>query len=159
VNNAGIYPAKNIFDYTFEEMEQVYKVNVFGSIYFTRFFAEPLMKQKKKGVIVNMASTSECGGSDPVYGSSKGAISAFTRCCAFSFSPYIRANAVAPGLVETDMAERIPPHILKLYRNAELVHDPIQPDDIANTVFFLLGEQAKNYSGATLDINNGFLRR
>ncbi len=159
VNNAGIYPARNILDYSPEEMNAVFDINVLGAAFMTQAFARPLIQNKSEGVIVNVASVAQYGSADAIYGASKGAVAALTRCCAFSFSPYIRVNAVAPGIVRTDMFSAVPEHVLEWYRRTELVKEPIEAEDVAKTIFFLLGEDARHYSGATFDLNNGFHRR
>ncbi len=158
VNNAGIYPARNILDYAPDEMKAVFNTNVLGPAYMTQAFARPLMENKSEGVIVNVASVAQYGSADAIYGASKGAVAALTRCCAFSFSPYIRVNAVAPGIVQTDMFATVPEHVLEWYRRTELIKTPIQAEDVAKTILFLLSEDSKHYSGATLDLNNGFHR-
>jgi 3-oxoacyl-[acyl-carrier protein] reductase len=78
-----------------------------------------------------------------------------TKSNALNFSPYIRVNAVAPGVVETPMMSVIPKKRLKAYHKHELIDTPIQPEDVANTVVFLLSDAAKHYTGAVFDINNG----
>lgn len=158
VNNAGIYPAKSILQYTPEEIESVLAVNVKGVIYFTQAFARPFVQAKKNAVIVNIASVAQYGGFDAVYGASKAAVAGLTRCAATSLMPYVRVNAVAPGLATTDMLQSVPPQIVQMYRTMELVKEPIRAEDVANTVSFLLDEKSKNYTGATFDINNGFHR-
>jgi 3-oxoacyl-[acyl-carrier protein] reductase len=159
VNNAGVYPAKSILDYSLAEIDTVLAVNVKGAIYLTQLFSKPMVDAKKSAVIVNIASVAQFGGSDAVYGASKGAIAGLTRCTAFSLAPYIRVNAVAPGLVLTDMLKDVPPNIVELYRKNELVKEPIRPEDVAQTVSFLLSDKSKNYSGAMFDLNNGVYRR
>lgn len=159
VNNAGIYPARNILDYTPGQMEGVFGVNVLGAMYCTQLFARPLVEGKREGVIVNLASVAQYGSADAVYGASKGAVAALTRCCALSLSPYIRVNAIAPGIVRTDMFKDVPEPILEWYRETELVKEPIEAEDIADTALFLLSEKARHYTGATFDLNNGFHRR
>lgn len=72
------------------------------------------------------------------------------------FSPFIRVNAVAPGIVSTDILNDIPQDVIAWYRNAELVKKPLEPEDVANTVNFFFSEKGKNYTGAVFDLNNGF---
>ncbi len=159
VNNAGVYPARNILDYSPKEMNEVFSINVLGAAYMTQAFARPLMESKSEGVIVNVASVAQYGSADAIYGASKGAVAALTRCCAFSFSPYIRVNAVAPGVVRTDMFATVPEHVLEWYRKTELIKEPIEAEDVAKTILFLLTDDSRHYSGATMDLNNGFHRR
>jgi len=91
-----------------------------------------------------------------VTGAGKAALVGLTKSCALKFSPHIRVNAVAPGIVETDLFANIPEEAIQRYRNAELVKKPLRPEDVANTVSFLLSEAGRNYSGTVFDLNNGF---
>lgn len=159
VNNAGIYPAKSIFDYSAEDMQKVIQTNLIGTAYLSKLFAKPLVNSKQQGCIINIGSVSEYGSSDAIYGCSKGAVSSLTRCCAGNFSPYIRVNAIAPGLVKTDMLNDVPLQIQKAYAEKELIKEQISPEIIAANVAFLLSEAAKHYSGAIFDLNNGVHRR
>ena len=156
VNNAGMLLGKSLLDYLPEEIAAVIDVNLKGAIYFSKFFGKALISRQVDGSIVNLSSSSIYGGSDAVYSSTKAALIGLTKSCALTFSPYIRVNAVAPGIVETDLAEKIPVAVIERYRHAELVKKPLQPADIARTVSFLMGEAGRNYSGTVFDLNNGF---
>ncbi|MCP4097180.1 MAG: SDR family oxidoreductase, partial [Planctomycetaceae bacterium] len=67
----------------------------------------------------------------------------------------IRVNAVAPGLVDTTMIKTIPTWRVQQYREHELITTPICPEDVANTVAFLLSYESRHYTGAIFDLNNG----
>ncbi|PGK51769.1 3-ketoacyl-ACP reductase [Priestia megaterium] len=156
VNNAGIYLARNILDYDIDEIDNVLDVNIKGAIYFSQMFAKLLLNKKQCGVIVNMSSVSGMeGSSDALYGLSKAAILGLTKSCAMNFSPYIRVNAVAPTMVDTPMMNTIPDWRKKEYLSHQLINTPVTPEDVADTVTFLLSDKSKHYSGATFDINNG----
>ncbi|ASV67517.1 SDR family oxidoreductase [Cytobacillus sp. FSL W7-1323] len=156
VNNAGVYLAKNILDYQVDEMDKVLDINVKGFIYFSQMFGKKLLQSKRPGVIVNMSSVSGMeGSSDAIYGLSKAAILGLTKSCALNFSPYIRVNAVAPTMVTTPMMDTIPDWRKENYLKQQLIHTPVLPVDVADTVVFLLSDRAKHYTGATFDINNG----
>jgi 3-oxoacyl-[acyl-carrier protein] reductase len=160
VNNAGINLAKNILDYTEEEILRVTAINYFGAVYFSQQFAKQVLALPRKSVIVNISSVSgQEGSSDAVYGSSKAALIGLTRSCAMNFAPWIRVNAIAPGLVSTDLIRKVPASRIQEYRSAELIKEPILPEDVANTVAFLLSPQSGHYTGAIFDINNGQYRR
>ncbi len=156
VNNAGIYYGKSVLKYTEEEIDKVISVNIKSAIYFSRKFAQYKLKNKEKGCIVNMSSVSGLeGSSDAIYGLTKAALVGLTKSNAINFSPYIRVNAVAPGIVDTPMLGTIPGYRIKKYREHELIEEPIKPEDVANTVAFLLSTAAEHYTGAVFDINNG----
>lgn len=156
VNNAGIYLGKSILDYQEEEIDKVLDINVKGYIYFSQMFGKQMMQKKRRASIVNMSSVSGMeGSSDAVYGLSKAAIMGLTKSCAINFSPYIRVNAVAPTMVHTPMMDSIPDWRKAEYVSNQLIDTPLMPEDVAETIVFLLSEKAKHYTGATFDINNG----
>jgi len=160
VNNAGIYLGKSIFDYSVAEIQRVIHVNCCGAIYFSQQFAKIVIPAGRMGVIVNMSSVAgEEGSSDAVYGLSKAALIGLTKSCAMNFAPQIRVNAIAPALVSTNLIQNVPPSRIEEYRTAELLKDPICPEDVANTLAFLFSDQSKHYTGAVFDINNGVYRR
>jgi len=156
INNTGIYPGKHLFDYNQELIDKVININIKGSIYFSKTFGKYLIDKKENGVIINMSSVAgEEGSSDAVYGLTKSALIGLTKSCAMNFSPYIRVNAIAPGLVKTDMIKNVPEWRLKEYKKNELIKEPIQSENIADTALFLLSDLFKNYTGVVFDINNG----
>lgn len=156
VNNAGIYYGKSIFDYGDKEIDRLININVKAALYFSKEFAGLVIKKKKRGAIVNLTSVAgQEGSSDALYGLSKAALIGLTKSNAINFAPRIRVNAVAPGIVSTDMIKSIPKYRLKQYQNKELLQNPITTNDVAFTVNFLLSDLSKNYTGAVFDINNG----
>lgn len=159
VNNAGIYLAKNILDYQEDEISRVMDVNIKGAVYFSQMFGKLLIgdaSNKRKGTIVNISSVSGSeGSSDAVYGLSKAALLGLTKSCAMNFSPYIRVNAVAPTMVDTSMMDVIPEWRKQEYLSHQLIDSPVLPEDVAETVIFLISERSKHYTGATFDLNNG----
>lgn len=160
VNNAGIYLGKSLLEYSSAEIQRVVAVNCLGALHMTRYFVEPLLARQASGVIVNISSVSgQEGSSDAVYGLTKGALLGLTKSCAMNFAPHIRVNAVAPALVNTRLIERVSRQRISEYRSGELLAEAIQPEDVADTVAFLLGEESRCYTGATFDINNGHYRR
>jgi 3-oxoacyl-[acyl-carrier protein] reductase len=156
VNNAGVYLGKSLLDYNDEEINRVIAINIKSAIFLSKEFAQRKMSNKEYGSIINMSSVSgEEGSSDAIYGLSKAALIGLTKSNAMNFSPYIRVNAIAPGIVETAMTKNIPKQRLQSYKEHELIKDPIKPEDVANTAVFLLSDIAKNYTGVVFDINNG----
>lgn len=156
VNNAGIYLGKNLLEYSEEDIDKVINVNVKGYIFFSQNFGALVLSKQQQGVIINMSSVSGLeGSSDAVYGLSKAAIIGLTKSCAMNFAPYVRVNAVAPTLVNTAMMDIIPQWRKNQYNKHELIPEQLHPEDVADTVVFLLSRKSRHYTGATLDINNG----
>lgn len=160
LNNAGIYLGKKITEYSREEIDKVTDINIKGAVYFSKFFGQLLLEQKSSGAIINMASVAgQEGSSDAIYGLTKSALIGLTKSCAMNFAPYIRVNAIAPTLVETKLIEKVPKWRVDEYRNHELIKEPVLPEDIAETVSFLLSNASRHYTGAVFDINNGHYLR
>lgn len=156
INNAGIYNGKSILEYSDNEINKVIDINIKSAVHFSKLFAEHIILKNKKGIILNMTSVSgQDGSSDAIYGLSKSALIGLTKSNAINFSPYIRVNAIAPGIVNTQMQNNIPKERMKNYRKSELIKDKIEPIDVANTAIFLLSDLSKNYTGSVFDINNG----
>ena len=105
VNNAGIAKDALIYNMAPTEWLDVMKVNFGGTFNCTKAALEPFMSQRE-GVIVNISSVMGERGwtGESNYAASKGAINAFTRCCAVELARFgIRVNAVLPGFAPTDM--------------------------------------------------------
>jgi len=157
VNNAGIFPGLSFLEYPQDDLLAVISVNLLGPIYMTQRFGRLLMPEKRSGVIVNIASIAgQIGSSDAIYGISKSGVLGLTKTSAMALAPNIRVNAVAPTLVETELIKNVSKERLETFRRSELIKSPVLPEDIANSVWFLLSEESKHFTGAVLDINNGF---
>jgi 3-oxoacyl-[acyl-carrier protein] reductase len=157
VNNAGIFSGLSFLEYPEQDINSVLSVNLLGPIYMTQQFGKRLMPEKKAGVIVNIASIAgQIGSSDAIYGISKSGVMGLTKTSAMALAPYIRVNAVAPTLVETELLKSVSKERIEVFRRGELLKVPVMPEDIADSVWFLLSDQSKHYTGAVLDINNGF---
>ncbi|ARM74818.1 glucose 1-dehydrogenase [Acidianus manzaensis] len=106
VNNAGIWYLMPFEEYDEEKFNKMWEINFKGMIY-TTLEVLPHMKEKGKGVIINMASNAGIGTSAPTntfYAITKSAVIMLTKRLAFELGKYnIRVNAIAPGWIETDM--------------------------------------------------------
>lgn len=102
------------------------------------------------GSVVNIASTSGLDGNSgkSVYGSAKAALITMTKCIAEELGEDgIRANAICPGVVETEMAVSLPGYIIDIEREASALRRLAQPEDIASTAAFLLSDMASYITG------------
>lgn len=158
VNNAGIERSASVAFMGDEAWNEVVETNLTGGFYLCRLAVQHFLKAKQAGAIVNMASLS---GLRPLpgqanYAASKAGLLALTRSLAREVAPYgIRVNAVAPGLVETDMVQRIPPPRLE-----ELVGQiPLGrmggAEEVARCVRFLLSDAASYITGSVLRVDGG----
>jgi 3-oxoacyl-[acyl-carrier protein] reductase len=158
VNNAGVIRDNVLVGLEDDDIRPVLDVNVAGVFNVTRAIA-PFMISRRSGRIVNLSSVSGAKGGrgQTNYAASKGAIDGFTRALAAELAPRrINVNAVAPGVIETEMSEAV----------RELAGDEIkarilmklfgQPRDIATAVWFLASSLADYVTGQVLYVDGGF---
>ena len=160
VNNAGITSPTRFAEVSVGEWERVMRVNVHGSFLATRR-AMPGMVERGFGRVVMLSSVSaERGGGvfgGVAYSAAKAALLGFARALAREVGPHgVTVNAVAPGLIDTDItAGKLDPE-----RKARLVAEiPMQrsgtTDDVADVIAFLCRPSTSFVTGATWDINGG----
>lgn len=157
VNCAGMLEGKYLEEYDEELMRKVMGVNEMGVYLCTKY----ALMHMKEGSIVSVSSTAgQVGSSDPVYAGTKAAVLAFTKSMAAKLAPGVRVNAVAPGLVDTDLG-RFGWSQGEFERRSEMI--PLRKiasaEDVANGIYFLASDQAKHITGACLDINGGYVLR
>ncbi len=159
VNNAGVMKDALIGTVTRELIDWIYGVNVFGSMELLQLAAK-LMRKQKKGSIINLSSIVGITGNPGqlVYSSTKGAIIAMTKTAAKELAPQgIRVNAIAPGMIDTDMMRSIGEKHLAVH----LSHIPLgrlgRPEEIADTAVFLASDAASYITGQVLAVDGSVL--
>ena len=156
VTSAGIAEAEHHSDMNFESWRRMLTVNLDGT-YLPVMAVKDGMLDRGFGRIVCIASVAglRARGRLITYSTSKAAVIAFARSCAEAFGPTVRVNCVAPGLIETDMgASTGPEHMQRLAEEAFLKRIG-QPEEIAETVLFLLSERSSFTTGQTLVADGG----
>lgn len=160
VNNAGMLRPTRIDSITKEEWDLVLDVNLNGTFLCTKAVLK-VMKENRFGRIVNMSSSagrsvSTLGGAH--YTAAKAAVLGFTRAVAKEVASYgITANAVCPGLIDTEMVRSdCSPEQIKAYENSFPIPRLGTPEEVANLVLFLV-VNAPYITGAAIDINGGDL--
>jgi len=162
VNNAGIGVARPILDYTEADWDRQMGVNVKG-VFFCSQAAARLMIPRRRGKIVNFASTSAfVSSSQPgvAYDTSKGAVRQMTVSMAAELAPHgINVNAVAPGTTQTEMTRStLSTEEGLAWQVARIPMGRVgQPDDIASVVLFLCSAEASYITGHTLVADGGWL--
>jgi NAD(P)-dependent dehydrogenase (short-subunit alcohol dehydrogenase family) len=162
VNNAAI--ASNMGGKRFDEISEEFfdrmlRVNVKGTWLAIRAIV-PLMREKGKGKIVNLASDTALWGAPVLlhYVASKGAIIAMTRSLARELGEYnITVNAIAPGLTLTEATSNVAPNRKQLYVEGRAIKREQYPADVTGAVVFLLSDEADFITGQLLAINGGFV--
>jgi len=159
VNNAGDMLARaDIAETDDRLLDRLLRTNLYSTLFATRA-AVPLLRRGKQPVIINSSSISAHnggGGGCTVYAAAKGAIHTFTRGLAKELGPRIRVNAIAPGVIMTDIHRRLS-NKTKLDRWAKST--PLKrngiPEDCAAAVVFLCGAGASFITGEVIEINGG----
>jgi len=160
VNNAGICQVVTIEKMTEEDWDRVMAVNLKG-VFLCSKAVMGVMKRQGSGRIVNMGSISgKIGGiaTGANYSVSKAGVMCFTKALARELAPYgITVNAVAPGIIETEMTRGITQGDFTNYLKSIPLGIIGTPEDVANAVAFLVSDEARYITGEILDVNGGML--
>ena len=157
VNNAGIMKDALIGMIPRELMQEIYETNVFGVMNMLQIAAKQMIFQKS-GCIINLSSIVGIEGNagQLVYSASKGAVTAMTKTAAKELAVYgIRVNAVAPGMIDTDMFRSIGEEKVKAHLNNIRMGRLGTPEDIADVITFLASDLARYITGEIIGVNGG----
>jgi 3-oxoacyl-[acyl-carrier protein] reductase len=157
VNNAGITRDNLLLRMTDEEWDKVLSINLRGAFVCTRAAARYMLKQQS-GRIINIASVvgvignaGQCN-----YSASKAGLIGFTKSVARELaSRNINVNAVAPGYVKTAMTEKLPDKAKEAILSLIPLQRLSEPQDVANAVRFLAGEESSYITGHVLHVDGG----
>ena len=155
VNNAGISARESIYDYTEENFDKIIDLNVKGVFNCSKAVV-PYMKKQGDGVILNTSSmvsiygqAAGCG-----YPTSKFAVNGLTKSLARELGKdHIRVNAVAPGVIHTEMVDVLPKEVIQPIIDSIPIGRMGEPEDIANAFLFLASSQASFITGAILSVD------
>ncbi len=163
VNNAGISPKhkgrkQNLWEMSIEEWDRVMAVNIRG-VFLCCHFAVPRMIERGGGAIVSLSSQAAKAGS-AITGShyviSKAGVVGLTKILAREVAQYkIRANAVAPGRIDTPMIWDVPAEVNEQFRKNIPLGRLGKAEEVADPILFLLSEAASFITGVVIDINGG----
>jgi NAD(P)-dependent dehydrogenase (short-subunit alcohol dehydrogenase family) len=153
VNNAGITRDARLINMTDADFASVLDVNL-GAAYRLSGALAPLMAPG--GAIVNIASRAYLGNFGQYnYSMSKGGLVGMTRALAIDLAPDVRVNAIAPGLIASEMSLAIPDKIREKMIAAIPLGRMGQPQEIANAVWYLLSPQSSYITGHVLVVGGG----
>lgn len=164
VNNAGILQFKPFLELTEQDWDKTLAVNLKGYFLCAQACAKEMIKQKS-GAIVNIASIAmgQVGiGYSAIahYCASKGGIAALTEALALELAPHkIRVNAIAPGAIDTPMAEatKKDPKVLEASLARIPMHRMGNPEEVSNAVVFLASDKSSYMTGSVVVIDGGYL--
>lgn len=172
VNSAGITNPAGIFDVTEDQWDRINRLNAKGTFFCVQRVAKEMVCQDHGGRIINIASISGrgyAGSSNPAYAASKGAVIALTRVAAHQLAGHnVNVNSICPGYTLTTMfteaasewanvqgitgdellgqiAERVP---LKRINS---------PQDVAMMALFLAGDESRNITGQSFNVDGGLV--
>ncbi len=158
VNNAGIVRDGLLVRMKDEDWDRVMEVNLRGAFLMTRAATKLMIRRKSGGRVINIASTSGTMGNagQANYSAAKAGLIGFTKAAARELAHWsILVNAVAPGLIETDMTAAISPEA----REGLLAQVPLRrigtPREVAEVVRFLAGDAAAYITGQVFHVNGG----
>ena len=155
VNNVGISARESIYNYTEESFDNIIDLNIKGVFNCSKVGAS-YMKANGGGVILNTSSmvsiygqAAGCG-----YPASKFAVNGLTKSLARELGKdHIRVNAVAPGVIHTDMVDSLPEEMIKPIIASIPIGRMGEPEDIANAFLFLASDMASFITGAILSVD------
>ncbi len=159
-NNAGVHFAGKLLETPVEEFDRVISIDLRG-VFLCCYYYLPQMLSKKSGSIINMSSVSGiCADySMAAYNAAKGAVTNLTRAIAIDYADEgIRANAVCPGAVRTEMLEytfRKIPYAEEVNRKAYPTHTFATPEEIAEMVLFIGSDKVNFLNGTNIPIDGG----
>lgn len=154
-NNAGISQRTPFLDYTVEEYQKIMDLNV-KALFICSQAAAGIMKECGGGVIINTSSVVSIYGQPSGFGypASKFAVNGMTKSLARELGPYnIRVNAVAPGVVRTDMVDNLPEEVIRPVIERIPLKRMAEANDIANAFLYLASDMASYVSGAVLSVD------
>jgi NAD(P)-dependent dehydrogenase (short-subunit alcohol dehydrogenase family) len=141
-----------------QDFENDFKLNVLGAIKSIQAYTQNLLSSKQASIVLFSTVAVQTG--MPFHSSvsiSKGAIEGLTKALAAEFSPKIRVNCVAPSLTSTAMANKLinTPEKLEASNNRHPLKRIGNPEDIANTVEFLLSPHSSWITGQIIHVDGG----
>jgi len=160
--NAGVGDFKNILDYSEEEFDFHFDVNVKGVFFGLQTHIPALEKSEKNpSIIVNSSAMSDrvkkgISNRSGVYSATKAAVNRLVEVAALEHGPKIRVNAIKPGLVSTEIIKMDKASYDSYAASMQLLPRSADPEEIADFVAFLASDKSLFFHGAILPIDGGF---
>ena len=159
VNNAASGTSGFLANMPSAQIQQLCHLNIVSPAVLTKHVVRPMLL-RKSGRIVNIASVIAFNGYSglSVYGATKAAAIGFTRSLAREVGLFgITVNAVAPGFMDTEMTKGLDPEDRNKVVRRSALRRLADPDDVADTVEFLMSDKARNITGTVVTVDAGNL--
>ena len=157
VNCAGIMELKPVLFTSYEDVEQMFRINYFAPFQMCKRMAE-LIVRRGSGAIVNISSMASLG-SQPggaAYDASKAALNQLTKTLAQELAPFsVRCNAVACGPINTEMFSNMGDKEKNKLIKSVAMKRAAEPEEIVKTVLFLLSEDSSFITGQIIRVDGG----
>ena len=157
INNAGLNIDKYLMIMNEEEWDKVIDVNLKGTFNCSKAVSRIMIGQRS-GNIVNVASVSAISGTagQTNYSAAKGGMISFTKSLARELAPFgIRVNALAPGLIDTEMIKKMSKEMLDRILEITPLKRVGTPEEVAKVVTFLVSEEAGYITGQVIRVDGG----
>jgi 3-oxoacyl-[acyl-carrier protein] reductase len=157
VNNAGVSIDGLLLRYKDEDLDRIFRTNVFGSFYLARAAARPMMKARFGRIIMMGSVVGEMGNTgQAAYAATKSALHGMAKSMAKELaSRNITVNVIAPGFIATDMTSTMTEEMKQALLGTIPSGEMGSGEDIADAVRFLASARARYITGHVLDVNGG----
>lgn len=158
VNNAGISQIKLVIDMTDSDWKNMFDINTNGVFYMSRACIPHMLN--RNCAIVNVTSMwGRCGAScEAHYSAAKAAVIGFTQALAKELGPSgIRVNAIAPGVIKTDMNAHLSNEDIKELEDATPLCRIGEANEVAHAIYFLASEDSSFITGQILGVDGGYV--
>ena len=157
VNVAG-FTKDAVFHMTsMEQLKLIFDVNYFAQILITQYITKLMMRQKR-GSVINIASIAGLDGSrgQLAYSSSKAALIGATRTLSRELAQHgIRVNAIAPGVIDTDMNAVVPDNVIADHIKGMSIQRMGSSSEVANAILFLASDLSSYMTGQIVRVDGG----